>query len=119
MSEPKTTNSASASSAATDSSASASATASGYRLPTEKTLEHACKLAIVEDKPILMDYWTNSLDKKALIGIREGGEKLLVKNAEEYTSPIAKFYKSGTDFIIITENSIYLVSAEIPTRKIS
>ena len=116
MSEPKTTNSAPASAtAATD----ASATASGYRLPTEKTLEHACKLAIVEDKPILMDYWTNSLDKKALIGIREGGEKLLVKNAEEYTSPIAKFYKSGTDFIIITENSIYLVSAEIPTRKIS
>jgi hypothetical protein len=113
MSEPKTNNSASA--PVTDSSS----TASGYRLPTEKTLEHACKLAIVEDKPILMDYWTNSLDKKALIGIREGGEKLLVKNAEEYTSPIAKFYKSGTDFIIITENSIYLVSAEIPTRKIS
>ena len=98
---------------------SASTTAGGYRLPTDLTLQHACKLAIVEDKPILMDYWTNSLDKKALIGIREGGEKLLVKNEEEYTSPIAKFYKSGTDFIIITENSIYLVFAEIPTRKIS
>lgn len=99
--------------------ASSNQTASGYRLPTDLTLQHASKLAIVEDKPILMDYWTNSLDKKALIGIREGGEKLLVKNEEEYTSPIAKFYKSGTDYIIITENSIYLVSAEIPSRKIS
>ena len=47
------------------------------------------------------------------------GEKLLVKSEDEYTSPISKFYKSGTDFIIITENSIYIVSAEIPTRKIS
>ena len=96
-----------------------SASDSSYRLPSNRCLQHACKLSIIEDKPILMDYWTNSLDKKALIGIREGGEKLLVKNEEEYTSPIAKFYKSGTDFIIITENSIYLVSAEIPTRKIS
>ena len=117
MSEQKT--SVTASTSATTSAASTTATAGGYRLPTDLTLQHACKLAIVEDKPILMDYWTNSLDKKALIGIREGGEKLLVKNEEEYTSPIAKFYKSGTDFIIITENSIYLVSAEIPTRKIS
>lgn len=112
MSEQKSTTQAS-------SSASSNQTASGYRLPIDITLQHASKLAIVEDKPILMDYWTNSLDKKALIGIKENGEKLLVKNEEEYTSPIAKFYKSGTDYIIITENSIYLVSAEIPSRKIS
>ena len=92
---------------------------SNYRLPMDITFQHASKLAIVEDKPILLDYWTDSLDKKALIGIRESGEKLLVKSAEEYTSPIAKFYKSGTEYIIITENSIYLVSADIPTRKIS
>ena len=117
MSEQKTT--VTASTSATTSATTTATSTGGYRLPTDLTLQHACKLAIVEDKPILMDYWTNSLDKKALIGIREGGEKLLVKNEEEYTSPIAKFYKSGTDFIIITENSIYLVSAEIPTRKIS
>jgi hypothetical protein len=92
---------------------------STYRLPTDITFQHASKLAIVEDKPILLDYWTDSLDKKALIGIRESGEKLLVKSAEEYTSPIAKFYKSGSEYIIITENSIYLVSSDIPNRKIS
>ena len=92
---------------------------SNYRLPMDITFQHASKLAIVEDKPILLDYWTDSLDKKALIGIRETGEKLLVKSAEEYTSPIAKFYKSGTEYIIITENSIYIVSSDIPNRKIS
>lgn len=90
-----------------------------YKLPSDVTLQHASKLAIVEDKPILLDYWTASLDKKALIGIRESGEKLLVKSEEEYTSPISKFYKSASDYIIITENSIYLVSSDIPTRKIS
>ena len=90
-----------------------------YRLPVDLTFQHAAKLSIVEDKPIMLDYWTDSLDKKALIGVRESGEKLLVKSAEEYTSPISKFYKSGTEYIVITENSIYIVSSDIPTRKIS
>ena len=93
--------------------------ASNYRLPSDVTLRHAVKLGIVEDKPIMLDYWSVSLDKKALVGVKETGEKLLVKSEDEYTSPIAKFYKSGTEFIIITENSIYLVSSDIPTRKIS
>ena len=90
-----------------------------YRLPSDVTMKHASKLAIVEDKPIMLDYWTNSLDKKALIGARDNNEKLLVKSEEEYTSSIQKFYKSGTEYIIITENSIYIVSSDIPTRKIS
>ena len=90
-----------------------------YRLPSDITLKHAAKLAIVEDKPIMFDYWTVSLDKKALIGIKENGEKLLVKSEDEYTSSIAKFYKSSTEYIIITENSIYVVSSDIPSRKIS
>ena len=98
---------------------SVAANNSNYRLPSDTTLQHASKLAIVEDKPIMLDYWTASVDKKALVGVRESGEKLLVKSAEEYTSPIAKFYKSGTEYIVITENSIYLVSSDIPTRKIS
>jgi len=99
--------------------AAAAATETNYRLPSDLTLKHATKLAIVEDKPIMMDYWSASLDKKALVGVKESGEKLLVKSEDEYTSPISKFYKSATEYIIITENSIYLVSSDIPTRKIS
>lgn len=91
----------------------------GYRLPENNTLQHASKLAIVEDKPIMMDYWTNSLDKTVLIGVKENQEKLLVKSEEEYTSPISKIYKVGTDYIIVTENSIYLVDVNIPTKRIS
>jgi len=94
-------------------------TPNGYRLPESNTLQHAIKLSIVEDKPLMMDYWTSSLDKTVLIGVKDNQEKLLVKSEEEYTSPIAKIYKVGKEYIIITENSIYLVDVEIPTKKIS
>lgn len=104
----------------TSSSPSVTTNNTSYRLPSDVTLQNVSKLSIVEDKPIMLDYWVDSLDKKCLIGVREGtNEKLLVKSAEEYTSPIAKFYKSMTEYIIITENSIYIVASDIPTRKIS
>jgi hypothetical protein len=90
-----------------------------YRLPSGTTLQHCAKLSIVEDKPIMFDYWTASCDKEVLIGVREEGEKLLVKSEEEYTSPVSKIYKVENEYIIITENSIYIVSADIPTKRIS
>ncbi len=91
----------------------------GYKLPTTTTLQHAAKLAIVEDKPIMMDYWTSSLEQKALIGLNEKGEKLLVKSEEEYASTIAKIYEVADEFIIMTENSLYIVDNKIQLRRIS
>tara|TARA_X000000950_G_C13670644_1_gene559803 strand:+ start:432 stop:752 length:321 start_codon:yes stop_codon:yes gene_type:complete len=102
-----------------ESSTSDNDVASQYRLPSNNTLQHAAKIAVVDDKPIMFDYWTDSLDKKALIGVRENQEKLLVKSEEEYTSPVSKIYKIEEEYIIVTENSIYLVSSSIPTKKIS
>ena len=90
-----------------------------YRLPNGTTLQHCAKLGIVEDKPIMFDYWTSSCDKEILIGVRDSGEKLLVKSEEEYTSPVSKIYKVESEYIIITENSIYVVSSDIPTKRIS
>jgi hypothetical protein len=94
-------------------------TPDGYRLPETTTLQHAVKLSIVEDKPIMMDYWTDSIERTVLIGVKDTQEKLLVKNEEEYTSPISKIYKVGKEYIIMTENSIYLVDVQIPTKRIS
>lgn len=99
--------------------ASNNSTTDGYRLPETTTLQHAVKLAIVEDKPIMMDYWTESIERTVLIGVKDTNEKLLVKNEEEYTSPISKIYKVGKEYIIMTENSIYLVDVQIPTKRIS
>lgn len=100
-------------------SAQKPSTQQSYRLPDNTTLQHATKLAIVEDKPILFDYWTNSLEKKVLIGVKDNKEKLLVKSEEEYTSPIVKIFKTGQEYIIMTENSIYIVDVGIPTKRIT
>ena len=89
-----------------------------FPLPSADVWAHACKLALKDDKPIMMDYYADSFEKKALIGVRENKEKLLVKNAEEYTSPVSKIYRISGCFIICTENSIYIVSDTIPTKKI-
>ena len=88
-------------------------------LPPASIWNHISKIAITEDKPIMLDYWIESLEKKVVIGIRDNDEKLLVKNSEEYTSPIAKIFKVESVFIICTENSIYLTSSNIERRKIS
>ena len=98
---------------------SQASSSSNYSLPHNTTLKHVSKLAIVEDKPILLDYWTSSLDKEVIIGVRESEEKLLVKSEDEYTSPISKIYQVEGDYIIVTENSIYIVSSAISTKRIS
>lgn len=92
----------------------------GYRSPSVNTLQHAYKLSVTEDKPIMFDYWTASLDKTALIGVKnETNEKLLVKSEEEYTSPISKIFKISTEYIVITENSVYIIDVNIPTKRIA
>ena len=88
-------------------------------IPSQKVLINACKLACKEDKPIMMDYWLDSHNSKVLIGVRDNEEKMLVRSEEEYTSPISKIFKVAEEYIIMTENSIYLVSSKIPSRKIN
>lgn len=89
-------------------------------LPSQKVMQHACKLACANDKPIMLDYWLDShISGKVLIGVRGTDEKILVRSEEEYTSPISKVYKVGEEFILITENSIYIVSSKIQSRKIN
>ena len=92
----------------------------GHRLPNDKTLQNAAKLSIVEERPVMMDYWTDSLDKKVMIGVRNDEKKMLIRSEEEYTSYVEKIFRiNNKDFIIMTENSIYIVDKDIPTKKIS
>jgi hypothetical protein len=89
------------------------------KLPSAATLVSAAKLAIQKDMPIQLDYFVESAEGKAFLGEdAQTNEKMLVKNSEEYTSHIQKIYKAGDDFIVMTENSIYLVSGKIQKRKI-
>lgn len=105
----------------TSTTASTTASTDSYRMPSAETLQSAVKVAITEDRPIMMDYWTSSLDKTACIGVSGTGSettKMLVKSQYEYTSPIQKIFKVKDEFVIMTENSIYLVDAKIKVNKV-
>jgi hypothetical protein len=88
-------------------------------LPSAPVLTHAARLAIEQDKPIQLDYYSDSANGKAFLGEdAETKEKMLVKSAEEFTSLVQKVYKVAEDYLIMTENSIYLVSGKIQKRRI-
>lgn len=111
--------SASASGAGAAAAASA-AIATEIGLPNEKTLKHAARIAIEQDKPIMLDYYVDTRDGKAFLGEdATTKEKMLVRSEEEYTSLIQKIFKVAEDFIVITENSIYIVSGATKKKTIS
>lgn len=100
-------------------SASASASGAQDSLPNAAVLLQAAKLAMAQDKPIQLDYYADTLTGKAFMGEdSETKEKMLVKSAEEFTSLIQKVYKVAEDYIILTENSIYIASGKIQKRRI-
>lgn len=88
-------------------------------IPSAAVLLQAAKLALAQDKPILLDYYVETATGKAFMGEdTDTKEKMLVKSADEFTSLIQKVYKVAEDYIIMTENSIYLCSGKIQKRKI-
>jgi len=86
-------------------------------LPNVQTMLQAAKLAIAQDKPIQLDYYVETTNGKAFMGEeKETKEKMLVKSAIEYTSHIEKVYKVAEDYLVVTANSIYIVSGKIQKR---
>jgi hypothetical protein len=89
-------------------------------LPNPTTLLQASKIAIEQDRPILLDYYRQTASGTAFLGEdKETKERILVKSKEEFTSLIKKLYKVTDDFIILTENSLYIVSGKIQKRSIN
>ena len=89
-------------------------------IPNDKILAHAARMAIENDMPIHMDYFCDTRDGRAFLGQDSAtGDKMLVRSDQEYTSPISKISKIGEDYIVVTENSIYIVSKNIKKRTIS
>jgi hypothetical protein len=88
-------------------------------VPSATIMAQAAKIAIEQDRPIYLDYYNDSLDKKCCIGV-QGTTKFLVKSDSEYTSPIASIMrlKEEKAFLVMTENSLYIVSADIAVKRI-
>lgn len=108
-------------STASASSASALTKPSGADvMPSPQTMMQAAKLAINEDRAIMLDYYRDSCKGSAFLGEDgETKERILVKSKEEFTSLIKKLYKVGEDFIVVTENSVYIVGGNIQKRKVN
>ena len=86
-------------------------------VPSASVLVRAAQVSISEDKPIYLDYYSDSLEKKCCIGVQET-TKYLEKSDSEYTSTIQSVFKCENCYIVATENSLYIVSTEIPIKKI-
>ena len=86
-------------------------------VPPASVLLRAAQLAIDQDKPIYLDYYSDSVEKKCCIGVQDT-TKYLVKSDTEYTSSIENVFKCENCYIIATENSLYVVSTETPIKRI-
>ena len=101
-------------------SASTAIVASEITVPHEKTLKHAARIAIEKDMPILFDYYNDTTEGKAFLGEDSVSKaKMLVRSEEEYTSIIQKIFKVADDFIVITENSIYIIAGTTKKKTIT
>jgi hypothetical protein len=116
MSTPASTNTT-VTPATTVSSASAASI-----LPKPVTLLQAAKLAMDQDKPILLDYYRESATNGAFLGEDpESKDKILIKTKDDFTSIIKKLYRpeADGDYIIITENSIYVASSKLQRKRVN
>ena len=82
-------------------------------VPSNSCLQNAAKIAIKNEKPILLDYYVDSMKKECKIVKNEEGDKFLFKNKEEYTSPLVSMFKIENDVVLETQNSIYIVSGKM------
>ncbi len=89
-------------------------------VPSATVLVQAAKVAVEEDRPIYLAYYADSIAKKCCIGVQANNTKMLVKSDTEYTSSIEKIMRMKEDnaWIVLTENSLYIVSGDIPVKKI-
>ena len=86
------------------------------RMPSAKTLHQSAKLSIEHEKPICYYFYNDSLNDSVVIAPYQG-DKIIYKNSEEHTSPILKTYRCESEYIVITENTIYIISANTKITK--
>lgn len=85
-------------------------------MPSTDTLSQAAKLAIKISKPICFYFYIDSCKNNASI-VTADGDKIIYKNNEEHTSPIKNTYKVGNEYLVVTENTIYVISCSTNVRK--
>jgi hypothetical protein len=85
-------------------------------LPTENTLMQATKLSMKIGRPICFYFYADSHKGEVKI-CTDGKEKIIFKNLEEHTSTISNIYKVDKDLLILTSNTVYVISANTKVSK--
>ena len=86
--------------------------------PSNDTYDRAFRLSIRDNKPIHSYFYIPSLKNKVCIK-HDGEDKVIWIDDEEHSSPIVNAYRSGDELIMVTENSIYIISSKTPINKSS
>ena len=87
------------------------------KIPSANTLAQAAKLSIKVGKPVCFYFYLDSCSQNIKIGTNNN-DKIIYKNNEEHTSPISNIYKSGGEYLIVTENTIYIISSDVKVVKL-
>jgi hypothetical protein len=84
-----------------------------FQLPTDKALQQAFKLSLKTGKELDSYFYEESCGGGVSI-VTYQGDKILFKNNEEHTSPIKNTYQVDTSYLVVTENTIYILSKNTP-----
>lgn len=85
-------------------------------LPTENTVMQATKLSMKIGRPICFYFYADSYNGDVKI-CTDGNEKIIFKNMDEHTSTISNIYKVDKDLLILTSNTVYVISANTKVAK--
>jgi len=80
-------------------------------IPCAETLQQACKLSIKLQKAIDFYFYVHSLKGNICIASNDD-DKIIYKNNDEHTSPIQNTYKVNDEYLVVTENTIYVISSK-------
>ena len=89
---------------------------SEINIPSSNTLSQAAKLSIKISKPICFYFYIDSCNNNIKICANEQN-KIIFKSLDEHTSSISNIYKVENEYLIVTENTIYIISANTSVAK--
>lgn len=85
-------------------------------MPSASSLNQAFKLSLQIEKPVETYFYADSCKGNIYICANET-DKIIFKSKDEHTSPVSNIYKSEGEYIIVTENSIYIISGKTKVAK--
>lgn len=85
---------------------------SNLSLPDEKTLNTCFKLSLKIQKPIDTYFYIDSMNNGVCVKTING-ETIIYKDENEHTTTVSNIYATDTCYLVVTENTIHILSKEV------